>query len=195
MANLECQHFPDVGKQHAHTCSAFARLRLGSSCGAHKWYQYPRVTRTGHLKAVLGGSDWLPSPTHRPPRLTGEKIRSTYKGAPFCSLVMRRMAQLDTEDRVYGLLTPKVANALGSRGVHHQVPPCKRDNFLERHAGTDGCSAVEQSSAQYRKFADECRRLAKFVQRADERKVLQEMAAAWTKVAEEVEGEAGKNGI
>jgi hypothetical protein len=125
MANLECQHFPDVGKQHAHTCSAFARLRLGSSCGAHKWYQYPRVTRTGHLKAVLGGSDWLPSPTHRPPRLTGEKIRSTYKGAPFCSLVMRRVAQLDTEDRVYGLLTPKVANALGSRGVNHRFRRAK----------------------------------------------------------------------
>ena len=45
------------------------------------------------------------------------------------------------------------------------------------------------------KFADECRRLTKFVQTADERKVLQEMEAAWTKVAEEVEGEAGKNGI
>jgi hypothetical protein len=30
---------------------------------------------------------------------------------------MRRVVQLDTEDRVYGLLTPKVANALGSRGV------------------------------------------------------------------------------
>jgi hypothetical protein len=54
---------------------------------------------------------------------------------------------------------------------------------------------VEQSPAQYREFADECRRLAKFVQTVDERKVLQEMAAAWTKVAEEVEGEAGKNGI
>ena len=76
-----------------------------------------------------------------------------------------------------------------------KVPPCKRDNFLERHAGTDDCSRVEQSPAQYRKFANECRRLAKFVQTADERKVLQEMAAAWTKVAEEVEGEAGKNGM
>ena len=73
--------------------------------------------------------------------------------------------------------------------------PTKIFNFLERHAGTDDCSRVEQSPAQYRKFADECRRLAKFVQTADERKVLQEMEAAWTKVAEEVEGEAGKNGI
>jgi hypothetical protein len=76
-----------------------------------------------------------------------------------------------------------------------KVPARQRDNFLERQAGTDGCSRVEQSSAQYRKFADECRRLVRFVRTADERKVLQEMEAAWTKVAEEVEGKAGKNGI
>jgi hypothetical protein len=108
---------------------------------------------------------------------------------------MRRVVQPDTEDRVYGLLTPKVANGLGSRGVHHQVPPCKRFDFLERHAGTDDCSRMEQSSAQYRKFANECCRLVRFVQTADERKVLQEMAAAWTKVAEEVDGEVAKNDI
>ena len=54
---------------------------------------------------------------------------------------------------------------------------------------------MEQSPAQYRKFAEECRRLVRFVQTADERKVLLEMEAAWTKVAEEVEGEAGKNCI
>jgi hypothetical protein len=54
---------------------------------------------------------------------------------------------------------------------------------------------VEQSSAQYRKFAEECRRLVRFVQTADERKALQEMEAAWTKVAEEVERKGGENGI
>jgi hypothetical protein len=51
------------------------------------------------------------------------------------------------------------------------------------------------TSTVHRKFAEECRRLVRFVQTADERKVLLEMEAAWTKVAEEVEGEAGKNGI
>jgi hypothetical protein len=116
---------PNVGDHYAHTCSASARLRLRSCRGAHKWYQYPRVARIGHLKAVLGGSDWLPSPAHRSPRLTGEKIRSTYKGAPFCSLVMRRVVQLDTEDRVYGLLTPKLANASGSRGYIIRFRPAK----------------------------------------------------------------------
>ena len=76
-----------------------------------------------------------------------------------------------------------------------EVPAFQTFNFLERHAGIDDCSRVEQSPAQYRKFADECRRLVKFAQTADERKVLQEMEAAWTKVAEEAEGEAGEYGI
>jgi hypothetical protein len=76
-----------------------------------------------------------------------------------------------------------------------QVPASKAFNFLEHRAGTDGCSRVEPASAQYRKFADECRRLARFVQTAEERRVLQEMEAAWTNVAEEVERKAGKSGI
>jgi phage terminase small subunit len=93
--------------------------------------------------------------------------------------------------------SPRVGAVRYSSQAHfaEEVPVSQTFNFLERHAGTDDCSRVEQSPAQYRKFADECRRLAKFVQTADERKVLQEMEAAWTKVAEEVEGEAGKNGI
>jgi phage terminase small subunit len=79
--------------------------------------------------------------------------------------------------------------------LFEEVPVSQTFNFLERHAGTDGCSRVEQSSEQYRKFADECRRLVKFVQTAEERKILQQMEAAWTKVAEEVDEKAGKNGI
>jgi cell shape-determining protein MreC len=51
---------------------------------------------------------------------------------------------------------------------------------------------VEQSSAQYREFAEECRRLAQLAQTAEERKVLQEMEAAWTKLAGEVERKAAQ---
>jgi hypothetical protein len=67
------------------------------------------------------------APVAAPPStaLTGEKIRSTYNGVPFCSLVMRRVVQLDTEDRVFDLLTPKVANALGSRGYIIRFRPAK----------------------------------------------------------------------
>jgi hypothetical protein len=68
----------NVGKHHAHTCSAFARLRLGSCCGAHKWYQYPRVTRIGHLKANVPASDWLGHDLRPPREITGEMICSTY---------------------------------------------------------------------------------------------------------------------
>jgi hypothetical protein len=46
---------------------------------------------------------------------------------------------------------------------------------------------VESERAQYREFAEECRRLAQLAQTAEERKVLQEMEAAWTKLAGEVE--------
>jgi hypothetical protein len=52
---------------------------------------------------------------------------------------------------------------------------------------------VERSSAQYREFAEECRRLARFVRTAEERKVLLEMEAAWTKLAEEAERKVGKS--
>ena len=45
---------PTWENHHAHTCSAFARLQLRGVGGAHKWYQYPRVTCIGHLKAAVG---------------------------------------------------------------------------------------------------------------------------------------------
>jgi hypothetical protein len=55
--------------------------------------------------------------------------------------------------------------------------------LLERHTATADCSRMEPS-IQYRKFAEECRRLAKSAKTADERKVLQEMEAIWTQLAE-----------
>ena len=41
----------------------------------------------------------------------------------------------------------------------------------------------------YREFADECRWLARFAQTTEERKALQEMELAWTKLAEGVKTE------
>jgi hypothetical protein len=43
-----------------------------------------------------------------------------------------------------------------------------------------------QNPAQYRKYAEECRRLAQFGSR-EHRATLLEMAEAWTKCAEELE--------
>jgi hypothetical protein len=44
-----------------------------------------------------------------------------------------------------------------------------------------------QNSTQYRTFADECQRLAKVAKTEHERKVLEEMAAAWSMLAEETD--------
>jgi hypothetical protein len=44
-----------------------------------------------------------------------------------------------------------------------------------------------ESSGQYRKFAEECRRYAKLADTDEQRKVLLEMEAAWAKLAEEAE--------
>jgi len=57
---------------------------------------------------------------------------------------------------------------------------------LERYTATADCSHMEPS-IQYRKFADDCRRLVKSARTAEERKVLQEMEAIWSKLAEEAD--------
>jgi hypothetical protein len=46
---------------------------------------------------------------------------------------------------------------------------------------------MERSNAQYRKFAEECRRLAQSAKTAEERRILQEMEAAWTSLAQAAE--------
>jgi hypothetical protein len=57
---------------------------------------------------------------------------------------------------------------------------------LERDALAASCSHMEQSM-QYRKFAEECRRFVGLAKTAEQRKVLQEMEAMWTRLAEEAE--------
>jgi hypothetical protein len=47
---------------------------------------------------------------------------------------------------------------------------------------------MEPSSAEYRKFAEECRRLAQLAKTADEKKILQEMEAAWAELLEKADG-------
>jgi len=49
-----------------------------------------------------------------------------------------------------------------------------------------------EPSTEYQTFAEECRRLAKLAKTVEERKVLQEMEAIWTKLAaEEADGKSG----
>jgi hypothetical protein len=50
-----------------------------------------------------------------------------------------------------------------------------------------------EPSTQYRKFADECRHFAQLAKTDEQRKVLLEMEAVWTKLAEEAEVRATKS--
>jgi hypothetical protein len=47
---------------------------------------------------------------------------------------------------------------------------------------------MEPSIADYRKFAEECRKLAQLAKTVEERKVLEEMEAAWAKLVDEADG-------
>ena len=64
--------------------------------------------------------------------------------------------------------------------------------FLERHTGTLGFSHME-TSTQYRKFAEECRRYAQLANSDEQRKVLLEMAAVWADFAEQAEELAARS--
>jgi hypothetical protein len=46
-----------------------------------------------------------------------------------------------------------------------------------------------ETSAQYREFAKECDRLAQEAKKDGERKILEEMAKAWRRVAAEADNE------
>jgi hypothetical protein len=64
--------------------------------------------------------------------------------------------------------------------------------FLERHTNANGFLFMEPST-QYRKFAEECRRFAQLAKTDEQRKVLMQMEAVWTKLAEEAEARAAKS--
>jgi hypothetical protein len=52
---------------------------------------------------------------------------------------------------------------------------------------TGGLSPQMDPSAQYRRFAEECRRLVEQVESERHRRILHEMALAWSKLADESE--------
>jgi hypothetical protein len=47
---------------------------------------------------------------------------------------------------------------------------------------------MEPSIADYRKFAEECRKLAQLAKAIEDRRALQEMEAAWAKLVDEADG-------
>jgi hypothetical protein len=70
-----------------------------------------------------------------------------------------------------------------------QVPTRVFFIFLEHRTGTNSFFSMEPST-QYRKFAEECRLLVKSAKTVEERKVLQEMEAAWMRLAKEAGGKS-----
>ena len=54
----------------------------------------------------------------------------------------------------------------------------------ERAGPAPGCPGME-TSTEYKRFAEECRRLAREAKTEQHRRVLEEMAQAWEKLAKE----------
>ena len=72
---------------------------------------------------------------------------------------------------------------------------CRRSGFRRHdatHSEQPGCAASYsgmESSTEYRRFAQECRRLAQEAKTERHRKIMEEMAQAWDRLAKEAERE------
>lgn len=84
------------------------------------------------------------------------------------------------------------------RGFPFTVRTAAGSMAHDSHAGETAARAksffLMQNSAQYRTFADECTRLAKLAKTEHERKVLEEMAAAWHMLAQEADRKGSRFG-
>jgi hypothetical protein len=106
-------------------------------------------------------------------------------------------SSLTVRQRNWGIMVarPEGTNAAGN--LRHQGPilatySCMAPIFPERHTGDGGFSDMEPSM-QYRKFAEDCRRLAQLAKIDEHRKILREMEIAWVRLAEEAERRAVKD--
>jgi hypothetical protein len=70
-----------------------------------------------------------------------------------------------------------------------QVPCGMTLMHPERPACAAGYSGME-TSTEYRRFAQECRRLARDAKSERHRNIMEEMAQAWDQLAKEADGEA-----
>jgi hypothetical protein len=82
--------------------------------------------------------------------------------------------------------------AISVKLLNKKVPASMAFIFLERHTKANGFFFMEPST-QYRKFAEECGRFAQIAKTDEQRKVLLQMEAVWTKLAEEAEARAVKS--
>jgi hypothetical protein len=85
-------------------------------------------------------------------------------------------------------------NASTERGhiglLRFQVPTFTTFILREHHPHQKIVSRMEPSIADYSKFAAECRKLAQLAKTAEDRKILREMEAAWTRLVDETDGKS-----
>jgi hypothetical protein len=65
--------------------------------------------------------------------------------------------------------------------------------FPERSPSPEGFPGMEALN-QYRKFAEECRRLARRVESEEHRKILEQMAEVWSRLAAEAAQKSSQTG-